>query len=91
MVIRTKRIFKRAIKRQTTKSKLESKRKELKNEKPILGFRVRKKVDNIPNEVFSLVILTIIANCKVSRIFINAGSSCDIMYYNLFERLGLEI
>lgn len=54
----------------------------------ILGFRDSDKVTGISNEIFLLVIITNIANFDVSRVLIEGGSSCDIMYVDLFEKIG---
>lgn len=42
------------------------------------------------NKIFSLVMITTIVNFDVSRVLINGGSSCNIMYSNLFDKMGLE-
>lgn len=45
---------------------------------------------SIPNEIFPLVIMTTMENFDVSRIIIDGGSSCDIIYIELFDKLGLK-
>lgn len=37
-----------------------------------------------------LVITTTMVNFNVLRILLGGGNSCDIMYVDLFEKLGLE-
>lgn len=37
-----------------------------------------------------VVILGVLANCEVKRIFIEQGSSADIIFSDLFEKLGLK-
>lgn len=59
-------------------------------ERPVLEFCNSKKVRGIPYKHFSLVITAIIANFDVFRILIDGGNSCDIIYANLFEKIGLE-
>lgn len=56
----------------------------------ITRFRDNEKVGNIPNEIFSLVIMETMDNFDVSRILIDEGSSCDIIYVELFKKLGLK-
>lgn len=68
---------------------------EGKLEKPILIFCILKfwdiaKVGGIQNENFPLVIIEIIKIFDMPKIFINGGSSCDIMYVELIEKLGLK-
>lgn len=58
----------------------------------ILGFRDREKVDRVPSVTLSLVITTTILNYSVSGILVeDHRSSCDIMYHNIFRRLGLPV
>lgn len=59
-------------------------------ERPILKFQDNEKVSRIPNEYFPLVIIATIANFYMSRILINKESSWDIMYVELFEKIGLK-
>ncbi|MCI34677.1 hypothetical protein A2U01_0055897, partial [Trifolium medium] len=44
----------------------------------------------IPNEIFPLIVIAAMAHHDVSRILIDQGSSCDVMYQELFEKLGLK-
>lgn len=57
---------------------------------PMLGFRNSEKVGGTPNEIFPLVITPIIKKFDFYQILIGGGSWCDIMYYELFEKIGLE-
>lgn len=59
-------------------------------EMTILEFWESEKIRGIPNENFPLVITTTIANFDVSKILVNGGSSCGIMYSDLFENIGLK-
>lgn len=52
-------------------------------------FETHKKVMGIPNEKFPLVIIARAGKLDVSRIFIDDGSSCDIIYSELFEKMNL--
>lgn len=45
----------------------------------------------IPNKVLPLVITARIINHKASKILIDGGSYCDIMYIGLLEELEFEI
>lgn len=49
-------------------------------DQPMLGFQDSEKVGGIPNKNFPLVILAIIGKFNVSRILIDGGTSCHIMY-----------
>lgn len=82
--------LRRTSKRSITDSKTTSEKKESTNERPILGFKGIKNMDGIPNRVFPLIVTSKIANNNVSRILIYGGSSRDIMYVKLLERLGLD-
>lgn len=57
---------------------------EEKPKKLILRFKDSEKVDGIPNESFYLLITTTIANFDMSRILIDGGSLCNIMYAKIF-------
>lgn len=57
---------------------------------PIIGFKDNKKLDGIPNENFPQSITKTMSKFNLSRIIINGGSLCDIMYAELFEKLGLR-
>lgn len=57
-------------------------------EKSVLNFRDSEKVGGILNEIFLLVITTMIVHFEVSRILINGGSCCDVMYSKVFKNMG---
>lgn len=59
-------------------------------ERPIIELRNSEKIWGIPNRVFSLFIITIIANFDVSWVLIDGGGSSDIMYSDIFEKMGLK-
>lgn len=63
--------------------------KKSKEDKYILGFRDCKKVHDVSNVMLLLVITATIENYLGSRILINDGSSCNIMYPDIFRKLGL--
>lgn len=52
----------------------------------MLGFRDSKKVGGISNELFMLVITSIIGQFDVSQILIDGGSLYDILYSLVFEK-----
>lgn len=56
----------------------------------MMEFRDFKKVSDIPNLIFPLVITTTVWKIDVSRISIDGGSSCDIIYSKMFEKMGME-
>lgn len=58
-------------------------------DRPMLGFFDFEKVGGFPNETFSLVIIVIIGKVDVYWILIDGGSSCDIMYLELLEKMAL--
>lgn len=57
---------------------------------PMLGFQDSEKFKGISNELLPLVIMTIMGQFDIPQIFINEGSSCDILYLLLFEKMGLD-
>lgn len=59
----------------------------MKDEIPIWGFNNREKMDGIPNNVFLLVRVTEITNFEVSRVMVEKGILCEIVYAKLFEKL----
>lgn len=59
-------------------------------ERSVLGFRDNDQVRVVLNEIFLLVITTTIINFGVSQFLIDNGSSCNIMYDDIFERIGLK-
>lgn len=59
-------------------------------EKPILWFLDCEKVEGISTDIFPLVITTAMSNYDVSWILLEGGNSCDIMFTELFEKLGLK-
>lgn len=56
----------------------------------ILEFKDIKKVHDIPDKVFLLVIKAIIANLEVSRFLNDRGISCDLMFPYHYDNLGLK-
>ncbi|MCI52330.1 hypothetical protein A2U01_0073574, partial [Trifolium medium] len=56
----------------------------------VLGFGDEERVGGSPNEIFPLIFVTTMANHDVSRILEDEGGSRDIMYGELFEKLGLK-
>lgn len=60
------------------------------DDKPILEFRDRWKVDGVLNDVLLVVVTATIANHSASWILIEDGSYCDIVYLFIFMRLGLH-
>ncbi|MCH80784.1 hypothetical protein A2U01_0001558 [Trifolium medium] len=61
-----------------------------KSDRPVLGFSDEERVGESPNEIVPLIIVTTIANHDISKILKDGGSSRDIMYGELFEKLGLK-
>lgn len=59
-------------------------------EQPITGFKDSDKVRDIHNDIFSLVITTTMYNFDVLMILIDWRRSYDIMYIDIFEKLGLK-
>jgi hypothetical protein len=60
------------------------------SKRPMLGFTDDEMLNNKPNEMFPLIIMATLDNFDVSRILVDEGSSCDIMYQDLFEKMGLK-
>ncbi|MCH98019.1 hypothetical protein A2U01_0019018, partial [Trifolium medium] len=58
--------------------------------RPILGFNDDEYPGGTPNEIFPLIVIATMAHHDVSRILIDQGSSCDVMYQELFEKFGLK-
>lgn len=58
--------------------------------RPFLEFRDNEKVRGISSKIFHLVIIVTISNFYVSRVLNDIGNSCDIMYVDLFEIMGLK-
>lgn len=56
----------------------------------MLGFQDSEKVGGVPNKIFSLVIASTIESFGVYRVLIHDGKSCDIIYSELFEKVGFE-
>lgn len=50
-----------------------------------------KKSRGIPIDIFSLVITITVGHFDVSRILNDGGSSCNIIYSKLLEKIGLKI
>jgi hypothetical protein len=61
------------------------------SKRSILGFRCQMVVDDTPNEELPLLILVIITNYDIFQILTDEGSSCDIMYEELFHKLKLKL
>lgn len=59
-------------------------------DRPMLGFRNSEMVRGISNDLFPLVIMTIIGQFGVSQILIDRRSSRDTLYSPLFEKMGLD-
>ncbi|MCH99833.1 hypothetical protein A2U01_0020848, partial [Trifolium medium] len=55
-----------------------------------LGFDDHEYLGGVPNEIFPLIVIATMAHHDVSRILIDQGSSCDVMYQKLFQKLGLR-
>ncbi|MCI19167.1 hypothetical protein A2U01_0040322, partial [Trifolium medium] len=58
--------------------------------RPVLGFNDDEYPGGTPNEIFSLIVIATMAHHDVSRILRDQGSSCDVMYQELFEKHGLK-
>lgn len=58
--------------------------------RPMLEFLDSEKAGGIPNYFFPLVITATISDFDVSQILIDGGNSCDIIYSELFEKIGLN-
>lgn len=56
--------------------------------KPLWNFKDSEEVGGILNDIGSHVITSTLTNFDVSKIFIDRGSSYDIIYAELFEKLG---
>lgn len=57
----------------------------------MLVFWDSEKIGGIPNDIFPLVITSIVGHFDMSLILIDGGSSSDIMYSELFEKMGPKI
>ncbi|MCI09265.1 hypothetical protein A2U01_0030349, partial [Trifolium medium] len=58
--------------------------------RPMIGFNDDEYLGDNPNEIFPLIIIATMACHDVSSVLIDQGSSCNVMYQELFERLGLK-
>ncbi|MCH87870.1 hypothetical protein A2U01_0008751, partial [Trifolium medium] len=58
--------------------------------RPVLGFNDDEYPGGTPNEIFPLIVIATMARHDVSKILIDQRSSCDIMYQELFKKLGLR-
>lgn len=58
--------------------------------RPKLGFWDSEKVEGILNDMFPLMITITISHFDAFQILIDDGSSCDIIYSELFEKIGLK-
>lgn len=56
----------------------------------MLGFWDIEKVRGTSNEIFSLVIIAMIGIFNISGILIDSDNSCNILYFELLEKMGLE-
>ncbi|MCH90267.1 hypothetical protein A2U01_0011180, partial [Trifolium medium] len=56
----------------------------------VLGFNDDEYPGGTPNEIFPLIVIATMAHHDVSRILIDQGSSCDVMYQELLEKLGMK-
>lgn len=56
----------------------------------MISFQDSKKVESIVDELFPLVIITTIGQLNASRVLIDGGSSCEIIYLSLFEKMYLD-
>lgn len=61
------------------------------NERPILGFLDKEKVDGIPNVDIPLVITVVIPNHLVYRILVGDISSCKVIFSETLAKLGLGL
>lgn len=57
-------------------------------DKPLVEFQGHYKVNGFPNVTLPLVVTATIENHDVSRILVDGGSSCDVMYLKIFMTLG---
>lgn len=57
----------------------------------LIGFCDHEKVDRIPNATSSLVITATIANHDVLGFLICERNACNLMYLEIFKRLGLRM
>ncbi|XP_061346033.1 uncharacterized protein LOC133291740 [Gastrolobium bilobum] len=44
----------------------------------------------VPGHTDGLVVTGVLVNCRVKRIFIDRGSSADILFWNAFQRMNLD-
>lgn len=51
---------------------------------------ITKKIEGIPNDIFSLTISVKISNFNVSRVLIDGGFSYDIIYSYIFKKMWLN-
>lgn len=54
------------------------------------GFQDRNKVNEIPKVTLQLFIAGNVANHIVFGFLINDGSSCNVLYIDIFKKLGLQ-
>jgi hypothetical protein len=59
-------------------------------QRPPLGFTDHDLINGSPNEDLPLLLIANIADYDVSRILIDQGSSCDIMFNEIFSKLQIE-
>jgi hypothetical protein len=56
----------------------------------MLGFSDDKYPGETPNKIFPFIVIAMLVKHDVLRILIDQGNSSDIMYQELFEKLGLK-
>ncbi|XP_061368664.1 uncharacterized protein LOC133311612 [Gastrolobium bilobum] len=44
----------------------------------------------VPGHTDDLVVTGVLVNCRVKRIFVDHGSSADILFWNIFQRMNLD-
>lgn len=65
--------------------------KEREDDMSMLGFCDHKKISSIINVMLSSVIIPAIANHDVSYLLIDDRNTCNLMYMEIFRRLGLQM
>ncbi|XP_061343642.1 uncharacterized protein LOC133289669 [Gastrolobium bilobum] len=57
---------------------------------PRLFFTLKELAIVVPGHIYGLVITGVLVNCRVKRIFIDHGSSADIILWDVFQRMNLD-